>query len=131
MRAPIRIWGLLILPLLGGCYNSPLSDALSTRDNYYASVSDIVDRYGYHYYRGPYAPDRKYEPMYYNNTGYFNTVSPARGRVIYAHAYDNYNNGYYKGGFYGNEYYQNGFFNNGYFNPGNCRGENCYKRWMK
>lgn len=90
-----------------------------------ANLPDIVDRNGYHYYRGSVALDRTYESPYYNNTGYYSLTNPAEGRYVYYHAYQNYNNGYYKGGFYGNEYYHNGHFNNGYYNNGECLKKSC------
>lgn len=93
----------------GYCYND--------RDT---NLRYIVDRNGYHYYRGSSAPDRTYEAPYYNNTGYYTYANPVEGRLSYYKGYDRYNNGYYKGGFYGNEYYHNGHFNNGFYNPGNC-----------
>ncbi|MBS0287429.1 MAG: hypothetical protein JSR17_09040 [Proteobacteria bacterium] len=135
MRTSLKMLALLALTGLWGCNNSPLADALRTKQDY-SNYRNLGDRYGYHYFRGSEAPDRKYEPMYYNNTGYFTPIGPKEGRYIYQHAYENYNNGYYKGGFYGNEYYHNGHFNNGYYNPGNCKGRDCYgrgkyPRWKK
>ncbi len=115
----------LVLITIGSV--SGICNAYYTSDNY-SEGSDVVDRNGYHYYRGSDAGDRRYEAPYYNNTGYFNTVNCEEGKYIYYNAYSNYNNGYYKGGFYGNEYYHNGEFNNGYYNPGNCRGINCRAR---
>lgn len=121
---------MLSLSTLVGCSSVTLSDALATKQDD-TKYRYMVDRYGYHYWRGSEAPDRIYQPIYYNNAGYFNSVKPKEGRYIYSHAYENYNNGYYKGGFYSNEYYHDGYFNNGYYNPGYCRGKWCHTRGMK
>ncbi len=125
-----RIATSVIALCLAGCSNVTINDMLATKQDL-SPYRNMVDRYGYHYYRGSVDKDRRYQPMYYNNSGYFTPVSPKEGRYIYNHAYENYNNGYYKGGFYGNEYYHNGFFNNGHYNQGKCRGKDCYPRWMK
>ena len=121
--------GMLIqrLALIILCSLSGTSFAYYTSDNYVAG-SDVVDRYGYHYYRGSEAADRSYQEGYYNNTGYYNTVDPVIGQYVYYNAYNNYNNGYYQGGFYGNEYYHNGEFNNGFYNPGGCHKRDCRGR---
>ncbi|MBS0288718.1 MAG: hypothetical protein JSS07_01610 [Proteobacteria bacterium] len=112
-----------------GCDTAPLYEVLRTKNDN-TEYRFIVDRYGYHYYRGPYDADRHYEDPYYNNSGYFNTVDSLTGKSFYYNAYNNYNNGYYKGGFYSNEYYHHGYFN-GIYNPGYCRGQACAYKWMK
>ncbi|MGD9592805.1 MAG: hypothetical protein AB7V32_09825 [Candidatus Berkiella sp.] len=130
MSNTIRAFCILSLCGLMGCSSVTLTDALATKQDT-NKYRYMVDRNGYHYWRGSDAPDRHFQPIYYNNAGYFNSVNPKEGRYIYSHAYENYNNGYYKGGFYSNEYYHDGHFNNGYYNPGYCRGKWCHAKWMK
>ena len=125
----MKTYGKLMLVMLGLLLISTNSHSIEYRYR----TSNIVDRNGYHYYRGAEGRDRYYEEIYYNNTGYYTYANPIIGHDVYANGYDNYNSGYYGGGFYNNEYYMHGFYNNGYYNPGNCRGANCYagNRGMK